>query len=639
MARGKLRVIELSAGVEGLELTEGAAKVHLKKDQGVFYNPVQCFNRDISTAVINEYLRERKEFIIQNKKSWEQRATILEALAASGLRSIRYALELDDEFIKEIVANDISKNAIESIRMNAQLNGLGNKIRPNMGDAVLYMYQCKSEGRYFDVVDLDPYGCAAKFLDPAVQAVQNGGLLCVTATDMAILCGNTPETCRAKYGSVSLRGKFCHEMALRILLCSIESAANRHGRFITPLVSISVDFYIRVFVKVEASAQKVKLSTSKLAIVYCCNGCENFHFQPMGTQVTVEQKTHFKNSRGPPVGPICDNCGGTFTMGGPIWTNPIHSRDFVLRLQQSLRSYTQLEVTDLPDFEAQRRSLESREQASEIDKLSVVTAENSNNNNNNSNISNNQDDCNRGVQKIGRTTVERGRFQTLRRMQGIVNVISEELLDVPLHYTQEKLSQVLRSDTVPMIKLRSAIMNAGYRVSSSHTNRTSVKTDAPSYVIWDIMRHWVKSRKIVKSAELATRQIILSHSIKTSVNFNERQDAIAPSMKDKSLRYQNNPERNWGPKARATATDEIEEKRKRLQGKKKRHRTNANNSDANQQNNVNEPREDKNDKESQGSSSVEPSGHSEVSTDLDAQHLTEPTAKKIKPESTTHAPA
>lgn len=80
------------------------------------------------------------------------------------------------------------------------------------------------------LLDLDPYGCAAKFLDPAVQAVQNGGLLCVTATDMAILCGNTPETCRAKYGSVSLRGKFCHEMALRILLCSIESAANRHGR-------------------------------------------------------------------------------------------------------------------------------------------------------------------------------------------------------------------------------------------------------------------------------------------------------------------------------------------------------------------------------------------------------------------------
>lgn len=38
------------------------------------------------------------------------------------------------------------------------------------------------------------------------------------------------------------------------------------------------------------------------------------------------------------------------------------------------------------------------------------------------------------------------------------------------------------------------------------------------------------------------------------------------------LRYQINPEKNWGPKARATATDEIDDKRKRLQGKKKRRR-------------------------------------------------------------------
>lgn len=88
-----------------------------------------------------------------------------------------------------------------------------------------------------------------------------------------------------------------------------------HFRFITPLLSISVDFYIRVFVKVETSAQKVKMSTSKLAVVFCCNGCENFHFQPMGIQVTDGQKTNFKNARGPPIGPNCENCGGTFTVG------------------------------------------------------------------------------------------------------------------------------------------------------------------------------------------------------------------------------------------------------------------------------------------------------------------------------------
>ena len=37
------------------------------------------------------------------------------------------------------------------------------------------------------MIDLDPYGSAAPFLDGAVQAVESGGLLCITCTDMAAL--------------------------------------------------------------------------------------------------------------------------------------------------------------------------------------------------------------------------------------------------------------------------------------------------------------------------------------------------------------------------------------------------------------------------------------------------------------------
>jgi tRNA (guanine26-N2/guanine27-N2)-dimethyltransferase len=64
----------------------------------------------------------------------------------------------------------------------------------------------------FDVIDLDPYGSPAEFLDGAVQSVSDGGMLAVTCTDMAVLCGNHCEACYAKYGSMSLKGKFCHEM-------------------------------------------------------------------------------------------------------------------------------------------------------------------------------------------------------------------------------------------------------------------------------------------------------------------------------------------------------------------------------------------------------------------------------------------
>jgi tRNA G26 N,N-dimethylase Trm1 len=44
----------------------------------------------------------------------------------------------------------------------------------------------------------DPYGTAAPFLDSAVQAIDEGGLLAITCTDKSILCGNYSETVSAQ---------------------------------------------------------------------------------------------------------------------------------------------------------------------------------------------------------------------------------------------------------------------------------------------------------------------------------------------------------------------------------------------------------------------------------------------------------
>jgi tRNA (guanine26-N2/guanine27-N2)-dimethyltransferase len=40
------------------------------------------------------------------------------------------------------------------------------------------MYECRDPDKQFDVIDLDPYGSAAPFLDGAVQAVADGGKSC-----------------------------------------------------------------------------------------------------------------------------------------------------------------------------------------------------------------------------------------------------------------------------------------------------------------------------------------------------------------------------------------------------------------------------------------------------------------------------
>ena len=77
------------------------------------------------------------------------------------------------------------------------------------------MYSTKS---HYDVIDLDPYGSPTRFLDSAVQAVKDDGILLITCTDMAVLAGNSPETCYVKYGSISLRTPACHEM---VVICLV----------------------------------------------------------------------------------------------------------------------------------------------------------------------------------------------------------------------------------------------------------------------------------------------------------------------------------------------------------------------------------------------------------------------------------
>ncbi|CAF3088428.1 unnamed protein product, partial [Rotaria sp. Silwood2] len=46
----------------------------------------------------------------------------------------------------------------------------------------------------YHAVDLDPYGTPAQFLDGAVQCIKKNGVLCVTAIDMPLLCGNNPHS-------------------------------------------------------------------------------------------------------------------------------------------------------------------------------------------------------------------------------------------------------------------------------------------------------------------------------------------------------------------------------------------------------------------------------------------------------------
>ena len=76
--------------------------------------------------------------------------------------------------------------------------------------------------------------------------------------------------------------------ALRIVLNTINSAANRHCKYIEPLVSFQTDFYLRVFVIVRRGKKECAESGIKVGNSYNCNSCGNYEYYSH----FVEKKNH-----------------------------------------------------------------------------------------------------------------------------------------------------------------------------------------------------------------------------------------------------------------------------------------------------------------------------------------------------------
>ena len=224
----------------------------------------------IKTDAPNRFLWDIFLQVVSDDK--KEGITILDALAASGLRSMRYWKEIPG--VKHVTINDLEPAAVHRAKTNIAENGLEDAvvgdddqpdeeqrpygIRVQNADAKIEMYQSlrPQYGQLvanlkpqWDVIDLDPYGSAAPFLDAAVQAIES---LCVTCTDMAALGGSHPETCYGRYASMPIpSARYLQEAALRILLCSLATTAAKYGRTIQPILSVGMNFYIRVFVEVK----------------------------------------------------------------------------------------------------------------------------------------------------------------------------------------------------------------------------------------------------------------------------------------------------------------------------------------------------------------------------------------------------
>ena len=266
----------------------------------VFYNPIMELNRDISVLALQAYQR------IANKE-----ISICEPLASSGVRGVRYAAEIQG--LTKVSMNDISTQAVQLAKHNVKLNRLEDKASVSHEDASCLLACHAAPHKRFDVVDLDPFGTPVPYMDSAIKALRNNGLLALTATDLAPLCGVHSKACLRKYGGKPLRTEYCHELAIRLLMGCTATMAAKHDIGIHVFFSHSSDHYIRVYAQIKFGAKIADGVLRKMGYILHCFKC--LHRESANAPFS----TRIEN---------CPECGSRMDYAGPLWLGKILDKQF-----------------------------------------------------------------------------------------------------------------------------------------------------------------------------------------------------------------------------------------------------------------------------------------------------------------------
>ena len=213
-----------------------------------FYNPRMCLARDISVAAI------------------PQEFSFCDLLAACGARGLRLAKEKN---LSEVTLMDKNPSAVCLMKSNAEDNGLTEHVRILLADANSALY---GEGRFYDCIDIDPFGSPIPFLDAGARFSRR--MLNITATDTAALCGVYPKVAHRRYQSlVPCKTSFFHEVGLRVLAGHAVRTVARYDIALVPILAHSSDHYYRIYFAKSEGAGRADAALTRIGFLHFCKSC------------------------------------------------------------------------------------------------------------------------------------------------------------------------------------------------------------------------------------------------------------------------------------------------------------------------------------------------------------------------------
>ncbi|MDW0199559.1 MAG: tRNA (guanine(10)-N(2))-dimethyltransferase [Nitrososphaeraceae archaeon] len=300
-------VSEIKEGKTSLLVPSSALSQSVPPKNPAFFNPNAKWNRDISMLVYKVYTSSSK-----NK-------TLADSICGVGARGLRASVEVPQ--IETIYFNDLNPIAIEFAKESAKLNQVQYKCIFKTNEVCKFLNFEEREIRRFDIVDLDPFGSPSPYVDCVLRSVSNGGLISITATDTAVLCGVYPSVCYRKYYGFPIRSEYSNEIGVRLLVSFIALNATRFDLSVVPYFCHSNLHYLRVYLKIIFSSSLANTVSSKIGFIKHCQKCKSRRVEKI---------------REPNL--VCDLCGAKCIMAGPLWIDSIFDSDFVNSMLNELKN-------------------------------------------------------------------------------------------------------------------------------------------------------------------------------------------------------------------------------------------------------------------------------------------------------------
>jgi tRNA (guanine26-N2/guanine27-N2)-dimethyltransferase len=264
-----------------------------------FYNSQSKIVRDLGVLAALVYQQQQGQL------------RILDVMAGSGIRSLRYYLESNADFIwvnegnyqiKPLLSQNLQKTIPDKFYKITHL------------DAHRLFFDCFNRRDYYDLVDVDCFGTAAPYLSTMLWATKIGGLMYLTSTDGRTLVGRTPNKSLQAYAAYPRSHPALQEQALRLIIGSVLQQAGTKGLGVEPIFAFFAGQTYRIMFRLLRYANLTEKNYGFLGYCQQCGDYQTLNWRKLG-------KT------------VCRHDGLALTVSGAMWLGALHNVEYLQAMQ------------------------------------------------------------------------------------------------------------------------------------------------------------------------------------------------------------------------------------------------------------------------------------------------------------------